>query len=150
MSSSLTDYLTSNYLKAADLKPDVRIEATIVSVRSVDFEDGTTKPVIYTDYLGKGVVLNQTRLKTLIAAWGPNPDNLIGKTIIISQGSTMYAGEETACGAIKPVGAERIAASPRGVASITSGRSAGLKSVEDLPPADAPEGPNQFDDDIPF
>jgi hypothetical protein len=145
---NMTDYLTSNYLKAADLKPGVLIEAKIVSVRPVDFEDGTTKPVIYTDYMGKGIVLNQTRLKALIAAWGPNPDNLIGKTIIISQGRTMYAGEEVDAVVIKPVVADRIATHGATVAAIGNRREPLKQSV--APPIDrVPDGLGPIDDDIP-
>lgn len=73
MKKNMTDYLNSNLFNAAGIEPGVRIEATIVSVRDRDFEDGTTKPIIYTDYLGKGIVLNTTRLKALIAAWGSIP-----------------------------------------------------------------------------
>jgi hypothetical protein len=107
----MTDYLTSNLLKAADIEPNVRIEAIIVSIRDRDFEDGTTKPVIYTDYLGKGVVLNQTRLKAGVAAFGPHPDNWVGKSIVLSRGPTTYKGEPTWAVVMEPVVANRIAAS---------------------------------------
>jgi hypothetical protein len=70
-----TDFLNSNYFRAEDLDPNVVIETTIVSVRPREFEDGS-KLVVYTDHQGKGVVLNQTRLKALITAFGPNFDNL--------------------------------------------------------------------------
>jgi hypothetical protein len=150
---NLTDFLTSNLINAAGLDPNVKIEAAIVSVRPREFEDGTTKPVIYTDHLGQGLVLNQTRLKAGIAAWGPNPDNWIGKIIIISQGMTTYAGKETPCVVMEPVVANRLKAGAPRVA-ITSGRAASIKAVENAPPRDCYDGPSDgggdTTEDIPF
>jgi hypothetical protein len=139
MKTNMTDYLNSNLFKAVDIESNVRIEATIVSVRDRDFEDGTTKPIIYTDYLGKGVVLNATRLKALIAAWGVNPDNLIGKKVVISRGMTRYQGNDVPCVEVEPVVANRIGATARPA----------LKAVE--PPAPPTgRGSGELDDDIPF
>ncbi len=143
----MTDFLTSNLLNAAALEPNVKIEATIVSVRPREFEDGTTKAVIYTDYLGKGIVLNQTRLTALIAAFGTNADNLIGKAIIISQGDTTYSGKKVPCVAIEPVVAERIAAHGATVTAI--GNQPPKPSV--APPLEHDGGPDDDpDDSIPF
>jgi hypothetical protein len=141
MPTLATDYLTSNLLNADGLESGVSIEATIVSARPREFEDGETKLIVYTDYLGKGIVLNQTRLKALIAAYWPNPDNWTGKTIIIKRGTTMYAGKETGCVVIEPVVADRIAAQQQQRPVVTSGR------VE-LPPS--PPSPPPIDDSIPF
>jgi hypothetical protein len=116
----MTGFTGSNYFRAEDLEPDVRIEAKIVSVVLREFEDGP-KPVVYTDYHGKGVVLNPTRAKVLYAAYHWNSDDWIGKTITIFLGETTYAGKKTGCVEIEAVGAERIAASPRAPISITSG-----------------------------
>jgi hypothetical protein len=148
---SLTDFLTSNLINAAGLDPNVKIEAKIVSVRPREFEDGITKAVVYTDYLGKGIVLNQTRLMALIAAFGTNADNLIGKTIIISLGETTYAGKTTGCVAIEPVVADRIAT--RGApTAITSGRvRVSPPSLSEPPPLEHDGGPDDDpDDSIPF
>lgn len=139
MKKNMTDYLNSNLFNAAGIEPGVRIEATIVSVRDRDFEDGTTKPIIYTDYLGKGVVLNTTRLKALIAAWGVNPDNLIGKKVVISRDVTKYQGNDVSCVEVEPVVANRIGATARPA----------LKAVEPpVPPID--HGSGELDSDIPF
>ena len=137
MKKNMTDYLNSNLFKAVDIESNVRIEATIVSVRDRDFEDGTTKPIIYTDYLGKGVVLNATRLKALIAAWGVNPDNLIGKKVVISRGVTKYQGNDVPCVEVEPVVADRIAAHGATVTAIGNRREPSKPSGE-------------LDDDIPF
>ena len=140
-----TDFLTSNYIKAEDIRPNFCIEATIVSVRPHDFEDGSEKLVVYVD-TGQGVVLNQTRLKALIAAHGPHPDNWLNKLIVIRRGTTVYVGREVPCVVIEPVVAERIGAEQRPVI----GRPA-LKSVETQPGPDrAPDGPDDPDGEVPF
>jgi hypothetical protein len=144
----MTDFLTSNLLNAAALEPNVKIEATIVFVRSREFEDGTTKAVIYTDYLGKGVVLNQTRLMALITAWGTNPDNLVGKTVIISQGDTTYSGKKVPCIKIEPVVADRIATHGATVTAISNRREPPKPSV--APTVDHAPSASPIDDDIPF
>ena len=79
-----TDFLNSNYFRAEDLDPNVLIETTIVDVRPREFDDGT-KLVAYTDHQGKGVVLNQGRLATMIAALGVDYTGWPGKQIIIRQ-----------------------------------------------------------------
>ena len=151
----MTDFLTSNLINAVSLDPKVKVEATIVSVRSREFEEGAktvVKAVIYTDYEGKGVVLNQARLKALIAAWGTNPDNLIGKTVIISRGMTKYQGRDVPCVDIEPVVADRLGTIAR------LARDADLNSVsgnvapwDDAPSSDHDDpGANPDDDGIPF
>jgi hypothetical protein len=52
---SATDFLTSNLLNAEGVAPTTSIEATIVSARPVEFDDGP-KLAVYTDYQGKGIV----------------------------------------------------------------------------------------------
>jgi hypothetical protein len=143
---NMTKYLNSNLFNAKGIEPGVRIEATIVSIRDREFEGGETKPVIYTDYLGKGLVLNQTRLKAGIAAWGPNPDNWIGKSIVISLGETTYAGEATGCVVMEPVVANRIATHSATVTAINNRREPPKPSV--APTIDNVSG--ELDDDIPF
>lgn len=73
MSLNASDYITSNLLKAENIALDVRIEAIITSVRPREFQDGSAKLILYVDYQSKGLVLNQTKLKVMIAAFGPSP-----------------------------------------------------------------------------
>lgn len=131
MNINATDYLNSNFLSGDTLEPNVIIEAAIVSARSHQFEEEEKeKLVIYLDYEGKGVVLNQTRTKALIRAYGINTDNWIGKPIKVFRGETMYAGKTVPCVVIEPIVATQIAASPprpaleRGKTTITSGKGA--------------------------
>ena len=144
---SATDFLNSNYFRAEDLDPSVLIETTIVSVRPRDFDDGSHKLVVYTDHQGQGVVLNQTRLKTIIAAFGPNFDNWPGKKIIICQGPTVYSGKPAQAIVVEPVVPTRIAAEPRqGRITIESGQRAPAEPLSEVNPPPI----SVIDDDIPF
>ena len=142
MPLNATNFLTSNLLNADGLESGVRIEAIVVSVRPREFEDGETKLVVYTDYEARGIVCNQTRLKALIAAYGPNPDNWIGKTIVISRGSTLFAGREVPAVKIEPIGAVRIAGSARPAISDTGDR----RGPPSAPPVDVCDGPDNDPD----
>jgi hypothetical protein len=144
---NMTDYLSSNYIRAEHLTTDVCIEAFIAAVRSREFEDGSVKPVIHIED-GRGVVLNQTRLKTLIGSFGPNSDNWIGKPIIISRGSTLYAGKTVPAVNIEPIVAPRVAAEPRKAIGSTDIRS-GKGAWDDPPPPTHDDCPGP-DDEIVF
>jgi hypothetical protein len=134
-----SNYITADYLKS--LGPNVRIEAKIVSVAIRDFDGDGEKPVVYTDYQGKGVVLNPTRAKVLYAAFGPNDDNWVGKTIVIFLGETTYGGKKTGCVEIEAVGAQRIGSEQRRA----------IRGDNGAPPIDeAPDGPGELDDDISY
>ena len=109
----MTGFTGSNYFRAEDLEPGTLIKATIVSVALREFKDGEPKAVVYTDYQGKGVVLNKTRAQVLYAAFGPNSDNWIGKPIIIRLGETMFAGKKVGAVVIEAVVATRISAEQR-------------------------------------
>ena len=88
----MTGFTGSNYFRAEDLEPDVRIEATIVSVVERDFVDGP-KRVAFTDYRAKGVVLNPTRTKVLVEAFRPN-SHCVGKTIFIFRDGDDVRGQK--------------------------------------------------------
>jgi hypothetical protein len=141
-----TDFLNSNYFRAEDLDPNVLIETTIVDVRPREFDDGT-KLVAYTDHQGKGVVLNQGRLATMIAALGVDYTGWPGKQIIIRQGSTLYQGKTVPAIVVEPVVPTRIAAKPRqGRITIEGGKRALAEPLSEINPPPI----NVIDDDIPF
>jgi hypothetical protein len=145
-----SDFFNNNLLNAAAIPVDVRIEAAIVSVRPRDFDDGA-KLVVYTDYRGKGLVLNQTRLGALVDAWGIVFEDWVGKQIVISRGMTKYQNKDVPCIDVEPVVSERLAAPsvtqpPR--PAVGGGRPV-LKAVEPpSPPID--HGSGELDSDIPF
>jgi hypothetical protein len=111
------------------------------------------------------VVLNQTRLKELIGAFGPNSENWIGRSIILSRVQAMYAGKPLPAVKIEPIVAPRIGVTPQGSAHSlpsqpkqTTRGSSDIRSgpgAWDSPPSSAPppttyDGPADVDDDIPF
>jgi hypothetical protein len=102
----------SGFLKAEDLDPNVRYEATITGVGVHDFEDtGERKPYVDLDILKK-CVLNQTRLTECGMAWGWNSDLWIGQKIIVIQGETPYGGKMVPCIVFEPITTTRLAAEP--------------------------------------
>ena len=153
MGSNATDFLTSNFLKATDLEEGVIVRAVILAAHPNEFEDGTTKLVIYTDYKAKGVVLNQTRLKTMIEAFGPNLDNWVGKTVSLRRGPTMFKGEATWGIFLDVDRSERIAVRDMNVAAIGDYRRPSAPTPP-APPIDNYYGPNDGGGDpteeIPF
>ena len=156
IASTMTAYITSNFITGESLEENVRIEATIVGVREHDFE-GDVKPTVDLDD-GRRIQLNQERLKALIGGFGPNPANWIGRPIVVSRGTTTYGGKRVACVVVKPVVPTRIGADPKpaiaaqrmrkGSTTIESSLSAPVESPPEQAPApDCYDGP---DDEIPF
>jgi hypothetical protein len=159
---NMTDFINSNYIKGEDIAQNVLIEATIASVKRKEFEDGEKSVVALED--GRQVVLNQTRLKLLIGAFGPNSENWIGKPVILSRGQERFGGKPVPAVRIEPIVAPRIEAaeSAQPLPSPPPGRITGGSSAIqsgpgawDNPPPGAPlpiacDGPTDFGDDIPF
>jgi hypothetical protein len=143
----MTSFLNANYIRAEDLQENVLLEKIICEVKSKDFdEDGevVTKPVIAFED-GSQLVLNQTRLRVLLGAYGPNANNWLGKTITISRGKTPYAGKPVPCVVIEPILAARIAAAKASEppARISRRRKAAA-------PVETVAAATPIDDDIPF
>jgi hypothetical protein len=161
IASSMTSYITSNFITGDSLEENVCVEATIVGVREHDF-DGDLKPTVDLDD-GRRIQLNQGRLKALIGGFGPNPANWIGRPIVVSRGTTTYGGKRVACVVVEPVVPTRIAADPKpaiaaqpvrkGSATIEPSLSAPVESLrEQAPPvqSEADYGGFDRDDHIPF
>jgi hypothetical protein len=168
MIMNMTDFVNSNYIKGEDIAQNVLIEATIASVKKKEFEDGGKSVLALED--GRQVVLNQTRLKVLIGAFGPNSENWIGKPVILSRGQERYGGKPVPAVRIEPIVAPRIGVTSEGNAhplpspatkseptQITRGSNE-IRSASgpwDKPPPSPPaatsyDGPNDVDDDIRF
>jgi hypothetical protein len=136
-----SNYITAEFLKA--LGPNVRIETRITSVDYREFE-GKDKAIIHTDYQAKAVVLNPTRAQVLVAAFGWESDNWIGKTIIIYPDITMFQGKKTDCVALEAVGGQRIGVEKRPALDDRDG----AQSHDEYDDRGGPDdGPN---DDIPY
>jgi hypothetical protein len=148
----MTDFINSNYIRAEDLAENVLIEAVIADVKRKEFEENgevVIKPVVALED-GRQVTLNQTRLMTLIGAYGHNSANWIGKTVIIRRGTAMYAGKTVPAVKLEPIVAPRVAAEPRPkLVTVESGKGA---PAEQAPAYDEANPPpiDAIDDDIPF
>jgi hypothetical protein len=146
----MSPYTGSNYIKAVDLEPGVRYEATILSASLHDFEqpDGSIqrRPVLQLDYQGKKLVLNPTRTKILVKAWGPNGNTWIGKMIIFFRGVTNFGSDKVPCVEVEPIVTDKLPPAPS------------KKPIEPPPPVadEYDDDPNtipddpDFDDDIPI
>jgi hypothetical protein len=167
MVDSLNSYLRSNFLNGASLAPDVKYQDVVDYVSDRLFEGDEEPTSILNFESGKKLALNQTNLKTIIAMYGPHPDNLIGKLItyrreMVPFGGKMVPGVRVAYVSPgealgSPGDKPQIAAQPSNVTPI-------VKRWErhDGPPSAPPpeseqgDGPGErfagqrFDDDIPF
>ena len=78
-------------------------------VDSREFEEKGTKGVLFLDVYGeRGLVLNQTNLKTLMAAFGRKSENWVGQDVVVNRTLAYFKG--------KPVPAirlEELCAAPR-------------------------------------
>jgi hypothetical protein len=155
MIKSLNNYIHSNYITGASLEPGVSYEKTIDYVDDRIF-DGDSEPTSVLNFLdGTKLSLNQKNLKTLIAMYGPHPDNLCGKTIVLVQKIVGFSGRDVPGVRIEYVNLDRLAApaaKPALAASnpkldIRSGRGAWDKYEDPpAPPADAGDGPGEASD----
>lgn len=108
----MSSFLISDYLRAEDLEDNVVIEAKITDVENRTFEErgkSITRPIIRLED-GRGVVLNQTRLRIMITAYGPNSNNWLDQPIRVRRGETLYAGKQVATVEVEAAPSARIAA----------------------------------------
>jgi hypothetical protein len=149
-SDSVADLITG-YVRAKDLEIGVKLERTIVDTKRQAFpeKDGETTKIVVVCDGGEQLVLNKSRLRTMVRAYGLNRSNWVGKTVQISRGTTQFGNDVVPCVLVEPVVATAIAARPRPV--ITSGRQAlGNPEPPPAPPPSEYAGPSEIDDDIPF
>jgi hypothetical protein len=139
---------STGFVKADELPIGFRQSAQIMAVTSHDFEEGRKGVVFLDRFHGRGAVLNQTNLRTLISAFGPNSDNWVGKTVIAVRTTADFKG--------KPMPALRFEIERRAAVGAPA-PSANLRVIESglspepLPddgPLDYPDGWEPADDDI--
>lgn len=82
----------SKYLKAADLG-DRRITAIMDYVVLEDIGEPDPKPILYFKNCPKGMVLNKTNAKTIMAAYGDETDHWRGKTIVMFAAMVDFKGD---------------------------------------------------------
>ena len=137
---SVADLITG-YVRAKDLEVGVKLERTIVDTKRQAFpeKDGETTKIVVVCDGGEQLVLNKSRLRTMVRAYGLNRSNWVGKTVQISRGTTQFGSDTVPCVVVEPVVAPRLAAvRPRGARQIVE---SGVAQSAGSPP---------IDDDIPF
>lgn len=86
----------SPHIEAAELKGD-----TIVTIKSVRFaevgEEKVTKGVIDFEEFDRGMVLNRTNLKRIIAHHGNDTEGWLGKKVTLYPSETDYGGRTVPC-----------------------------------------------------
>ncbi len=83
---------TGKYLKAADL----RGQSVTVNIQNVAVEtmrDNSQKPVVYFTGKEKGMTLNVTNKNAIVALYGQETDNWIGKPLILFSMMVDYQGQ---------------------------------------------------------
>ena len=168
--------LITGCVKAEELQPGTNYAARITTVDSRQFDDGT-KGVIFLDvFNGRGLVLNQTNLKTLMAGFGRKSENWVGRDVVVKRTVADFKGKPVPAIRLEAVRrpavtAPAVAPTPRlvvtpttraGTTAFTSGMaSTDVMSASETPigsdhPPSAPpptsyDGPaDPADDDIPF
>ena len=80
----VNDFIGSDFMKAADLGQTTP-QVTVSKVEPVDFQDGTKKLALHpSDPQMKPIVLNVTNTRAMAAAFGPESDAWLGKTVMLS------------------------------------------------------------------
>ena len=86
----------SPHLSAADISGD-----TVVTIKSVAFsevgEEKAKKGVVFFSEFQRGMVVNRTNIKRLIAHHGNETDEWVGKKITIYPSETDFKGETVPC-----------------------------------------------------
>lgn len=82
----------SKYLKAADLG-DRKITAVMDYVALEDIGEPDPKPILYFKNCPKGMVLNKTNAKTILAAYGDETDRWRDKTILMFAAMVEFKGD---------------------------------------------------------
>jgi hypothetical protein len=102
MAINMGEHSGSNFWTAEKIGPNKKVQFDIFEVYLHTFDDGSCKPVcVGAD--GTKVVLNPTRAKVLMAVWGPNSDNYVGRSIYLYQGDTTWNNKPAKCVAIEPI-----------------------------------------------
>ena len=85
--------LLTGCVKAEELEPGYSDTAHITSFDSREFEDGT-KGVLFLDvFNGRGLVLNQSNLKTLMTAFGRKSENWVGQDVVVNRTLADFKGK---------------------------------------------------------
>ena len=86
----------SPHLEAADFTAD-----TVLTIKGVEFrevgDEKVTKGVVFFEEQKRGLVLNRTNLKRIIALHGNETDAWVGKCITLYPSETDFGGKTVEC-----------------------------------------------------
>lgn len=88
---------SSDFIKGDDLQGK-QVQVTINAAELKTYDDGSQKVVLSFADSEKKLTLNKTRLKTMMALYGPDTDQWLGKQIILTAqplASGRFAGQWT-------------------------------------------------------
>lgn len=86
----------SKHLEAADLSGEVKVTIKTIGFSEVG-EEKQNRGVLYFEEYTRGMVLNRTNLKRIIALHGNETDKWVGKTVFIYPSETDYQGRTVPC-----------------------------------------------------
>lgn len=86
----------SPHLEAADFPADTEVTIKAVNFAEVGAEK-VKKGVLYFEELPRGMVVNRTNLKRIIAWHGNETDDWVGKKITLYASETEYNGDTVDC-----------------------------------------------------
>lgn len=87
----------SKWLKAADIPAGQNLNLHMSHVEIEQFDDGSTKPVLYFQGKEKGLVMNKTNSAIVKSAYGVETEAWEGKPVILVSTQTMFKGQEVPC-----------------------------------------------------
>jgi hypothetical protein len=162
----------SGYVKGSDLPPGYRKRMRVAAVSSAEFDDGRKLVIFLDEFYGRGLPLNQTRLRALIEGCGVSTEDWVGRELDVFHTSAFYQGKSVPAVGVTVVEHPAVAApapqSQIGRTTFTSGRAAPAAqmvtptprlegvtiapSLADDGALDYPEGYGgaPIDDDVPF
>lgn len=86
----------SKHLEAADLSGEVKVTIKTIGFSEVG-EAKENRGVLYFEEFTRGMVLNRTNLKRIIALHGNETDKWVGKNLFIYPSETDFGGRTVAC-----------------------------------------------------
>lgn len=136
---NINQVFPSKYIAAADLNgQQVAVTIERVAMEPVA-QNEPPKPVLYFQGKKKGMVLNKTNAANIATMYGPETDGWIGKAITLFSTFVDFQGRSVEAIRIKP--------------QVPMQQNSNFTTPDPIaapPPATAPEGPNDPEDEIPF
>lgn len=142
MGINMNDAFPSKWLKASDVSADMAV--TIAGVTMEDIGNEDRKPVLWLREFDKGVVLNKTNANNISSLYGPDSDSWTGQPMTLATAMVDFQGKSMRALRLYP---------PRTQTGFDHSKKPQFQTGTpgdprgNVPP---PNGPQDYDDDIPF